>query len=118
MKWISPFSVVAAIQLVSVLASPANQIVKRTSTSEGVTTGGTGGTTTTVTTLSASPLWFPTTQPRSSSSAVHNTVVKIGSNTSMLGASGSLPQRRRSSRPRRIKRTSPPLVTLRCRPEP
>ncbi|KAK0448185.1 polysaccharide lyase family 1 protein [Armillaria borealis] len=91
MRWISPFFAVAAIQLISVLAAPANQIVKRTSTSEsasvgyatlnGGTTGGTGGTTTTVTTLACPHFCWTITG---------NTVVKVGSNTSVLGASGSL----------------------------
>ncbi|KAK0205820.1 polysaccharide lyase family 1 protein [Desarmillaria ectypa] len=103
MKWISPFFAIAAFQLVSVLAAPANEIVKRTSTSEsasvgyatlnGGTKGGAGGTTTTVTTLAA------LTSAVSGDSAkiviikgtiTGNTVVKVGSNTSVLGASGSL----------------------------
>ncbi|KAK0492738.1 pectate lyase B [Armillaria luteobubalina] len=99
MKWISPFFAFAALQLVSVLAAPANQIVKRTSTTEsasvgyatlnGGTKGGAGGTTTTVTTLSAltSAVSGDSVQNRT---ITGNTVVKVGSNTSVLGASGSL----------------------------
>ncbi|KAK0227121.1 polysaccharide lyase family 1 protein [Armillaria nabsnona] len=103
MKWISPFFAVAAIQLVSVLAAPANQIVKRTSTSEsasvgyatlnGGTKGGTGGTTTTVTTLAALTSAVSGDSAKIviiSGTITGNTVVKVGSNTSVLGASGSL----------------------------
>ncbi|PBK72130.1 pectate lyase [Armillaria solidipes] len=109
MKWISPFFAIAAIQLVSVLAAPANQIVKRTSTSEsasvgyatlnGGTTGGTGGTTTTVTTLAAltsavsgdsAKIVIISVLTPSLGTITGNTVVKVGSNTSVLGASGSL----------------------------
>ncbi|KAK0191711.1 polysaccharide lyase family 1 protein [Armillaria mellea] len=103
MKWISPFFAVAAIQIVSVLAAPASQIVKRTSTSEvasvgyatlnGGTTGGTGGTTTTVTTLAALTSAVSGDSAKIviiSGTITGSTVVKVGSNTSVLGASGSL----------------------------
>ncbi|KAK0490245.1 polysaccharide lyase family 1 protein [Armillaria novae-zelandiae] len=103
MKWISPFFAFAAIQLVSVLAAPAHQIVKRTSTTEaasvgyatlnGGTKGGTGGTTTTVTTLAALTSAVSGDSAKIviiSGTITGNTVVKVGSNTSVLGASGSL----------------------------
>ncbi|KAK0231593.1 polysaccharide lyase family 1 protein [Armillaria fumosa] len=109
MKWISPFFAVVAIQLVSVLthaslkAAPAGQIDKRTSTTEaasvgyatlnGGTKGGAGGTTTTVTTLAALTSAVSGDSAKIviiSGTITGNTVVKVGSNTSVLGASGSL----------------------------
>ncbi|KAK0455662.1 polysaccharide lyase family 1 protein [Desarmillaria tabescens] len=103
MKWISPFFAVIAFQLISVLAAPATEIVKRTSTSEsasvgyatlnGGTTGGAGGTTTTVTTLAALTSAVSGDSAKIviiSGTITGNTVVKVGSNTSVLGASGSL----------------------------
>ncbi|SJL10076.1 related to Pectate lyase A [Armillaria ostoyae] len=94
MKWFAAISAIAALQFVSVISAPPT-VLKRASVSDvatvgfatlnGGTTGGAGGTTTTVTTLDA--LTSAVSGDRTISGSA---VVKVGSNTSVLGAAGSL----------------------------
>ncbi|KAF8920828.1 pectate lyase [Mucidula mucida] len=101
MKWFATVSVFAAIQLVSVLSAPTT-LLKRASISDvasvgyatlnGGTTGGAGGTTTTVTTLDELTSAVEGSDAKIvivSGTITGNAVVKVGSNTSVLGAAGS-----------------------------
>ncbi|KAF9530944.1 pectate lyase [Crepidotus variabilis] len=98
MKWILSLLALVAIQVVS--ATPPLQ--KRASVSDvatlgyatlsGGTTGGSGGTSTTVTTLSALTAAVSGTAKKTviiSGTITGNTVVKVGSNTSVVGKAGS-----------------------------
>ncbi|RDB20235.1 putative pectate lyase A [Hypsizygus marmoreus] len=99
MKWLYSLLAFAAVQVVS--SAPA-ELVKRASVGEiatvgyatlnGGTTGGSGGTTTTVTTLAALTSAVTGTAKKIviiSGTITGNTVVKVGSNTSLIGARGS-----------------------------
>jgi len=98
MKWLQSIVAFAAIQIVS--AAPS--IVKRASVNDvanvgyatlnGGTSGGSGGTQTTVTSLSALTSAVSGTAKKIviiSGTISGNTVVKVGSNTSIIGAKGS-----------------------------
>ncbi|KAJ6596750.1 pectate lyase B [Mycena sp. CBHHK59/15] len=98
MKWFTSFVAFTAIQVIS--AAPA--LIKRASTSDvatvgyatlnGGTSGGSGGTVTTVTTLAALTAAVTGDAKKIvliSGTITGNTVVKVGSNTSLIGKSGS-----------------------------
>ncbi|CAA7269160.1 unnamed protein product [Cyclocybe aegerita] len=98
MKWLVSLVAFAAIQIVS----GAPELVKRASPSDvanlgyatlnGGTTGGAGGTTTTVSSLAALTAAVSGTSKKIvivSGTITGNTVVKVGSNTSVLGKSGA-----------------------------
>ncbi|KAF8894266.1 polysaccharide lyase family 1 protein [Mucidula mucida] len=98
MKWL--FSAIALAALSFISALPADQgLVKRASVSDTATvgygsgtTGGSGGTTTTVTTLDALTSAVTGSDKKIvviSGTITGNTVVKVGSNTSVIGAAGS-----------------------------
>ncbi|KAF8164741.1 pectate lyase B [Crassisporium funariophilum] len=99
MKWIFSLLAFAAVQVVTGVPS---ELFKRASPSDvanigyatlnGGTTGGSGGTTTTVTTLAALTAAVTGTAKKIviiSGTITGNTVVKVGSNTSVIGKSGS-----------------------------
>ncbi|KAF9457249.1 pectate lyase B [Collybia nuda] len=98
MKWLYSVLALAAVQV----ASAAPELVKRASVGEvatigyatqnGGTSGGSGGTTTTVTTLAALTSAVSGTAKKIviiSGTISGNTVVKVGSNTSVIGQKGS-----------------------------
>ncbi|KAK0500016.1 pectate lyase [Armillaria luteobubalina] len=102
MKWFAAITAIAALQFVSVLSAPST-VLKRASVSDvatvgfatlnGGTTGGAGGTTTTVTTLAALTSAVSGDSAKIviiSGTISGSAVVKVGSNTSVLGAAGSL----------------------------
>ncbi|KAK0236340.1 pectate lyase [Armillaria nabsnona] len=102
MKWFAAISAIAALQFVSVISAPPT-VLKRASVSDvttvgfatlnGGTTGGAGGTTTTVTTLDALTSAVSGDSAKIviiSGTITGSAVVKVGSNTSVLGAAGSL----------------------------
>ncbi|KAK0223645.1 pectate lyase [Armillaria fumosa] len=98
MKWFAAIAAIAALQFVSVIV-----VLKRASVSDvatvgfatlnGGTIGGAGGTTTTVTTLDALTSAVSGDSAKVviiSGTISGSAVVKVGSNTSVLGAAGSL----------------------------
>ncbi|KAG7451582.1 pectate lyase [Guyanagaster necrorhizus] len=102
MKWFSAIAAIAALQFVFVISAPST-VLKRASVSDvatvgfatlnGGTTGGLGGSTTTVTTLDELTSAVSGDSAKIviiSGTISGSAVVKVGSNTSVLGAAGSL----------------------------
>lgn len=99
MKFSLSFVLLAAIQLAS--AAPSNEILKRADVNDvaavgyaalGGTTGGSGGTTTTVSTLEELAAAVEGSEAKIviiSGTITGNEVLRVGSNTSVLGAAGS-----------------------------